>query len=476
VATLLPSGDDEVDAVAATAREWLNIELDDWQRLFIQHLTTRSDGLLPDLVGLLVARQQGKTEAMKAYVLHRLMGGSRILSCAQSLTEAVDTWRETIGPIWDENMNGPLADQAKYISRSASSIGVELKNGGAWFVRAANKKAARGMDAIDLVWYDEARELHTWEAFNAINPTLTVAPEPQSVFTSNAGDLKSVVLNSFQKRGRKAAQLVGDDPIVWVEWSADPGLDFDDRLGWAQANPTLGTRTSWRSLENDLRTYREADDLNGWRTERLCQQVGAIGSALDVNAFRRLYDPDAAPPQPGDKGLWLSFTIDLNRRGAATLIGRQLADGRSQVGVLSHWDAPPGTEVSDRDVANQVVREYETWRPKGIAYNSFVAAGVAHLLTRRRLPLVDYKGRRYFDSCQMFAELIRTGMMTHDGDPILAGHVSVAVREDLRNGEGWFLSRRMSPGPIYCADGMAMLSHATSTRKVTGPRVVTLTA
>jgi hypothetical protein len=120
------------------------------------------------------------------------------------------------------------------------------------------------------------------------------------------------------------------------------------------------------------------------------------------------------------------------------------------------------------------VAEYETWRPTKILFNSFVAAGVAHLLTRRRLPLVDYKGRRYFDSCQVFAELIRTGNLVHDGHPVTVNHVSIATRENLRNGDGWMLSRRASPGPIYAADAAAMLAHATSRRKSSRAGVVTL--
>jgi hypothetical protein len=144
------------------------------------------------------------------------------------------------------------------------------------------------------------------------------------------------------------------------------------------------------------------------------------------------------------------------------------------MGVLTHWEAEPGAEVSDRDVADEVVRLYETWRPTRILYNSFVAAGVAHLLTRRRMPLFDMKGRRYFDACQVFAELIRTGRLAHDGNPALTSQIAIAARENLRNGDGWMLSRRASPGPIYAADAAAMLAHQTSSRRGNRTGVVTL--
>lgn len=476
VATPLPEGPNRTDDVNGVAEKYLGFTLDPWQRLVVDYLTTPDEsGRRPDLCGVLVARQQGKTRMMQAYCLWAMLEGQRVISSAQGLALAQGIWRE-VADLFDSNTaDAPLEHLTKRLDKSASGAQLTLTNGGGWWVRAANDKAARGLSGMDIAWFDEARHLRDWSAgWASITPTLSTSKEPQTVVTSNAGDLRSVVLNTLAKRGRqRATGFTNGDTITWLEWSADPGKDLDDREGWCQANPQLGTRMDWRTLESDYRTYQAADDMDGWRTERLCQTIGAIGAALDVNQFRRLVDLDD-PPKPGDRGLVMALAIDLNRRGAVTLIGRQLPDGRPQVGVLTHWHGDPGAEVSDRDVADQVVREYETWRPTRILYNSFVAAGVAHLLTRRRLPMFDMKGRRYFDACQILAECIRTGNLAHDGDDALISQVAIATRENLRNGDGWMLSRRASPGPIYAADALAMLTHQTSKRRSSKSGVVTL--
>ena len=54
------------------------------------------------------------------------------------------------------------------------------------------------------------------------------------------------------------------------EWSADPELDIDDRLGWVQANPDLG---HGRMTERDIQAEREAKEDDQFRTENLCQWV-----------------------------------------------------------------------------------------------------------------------------------------------------------------------------------------------------------
>jgi phage terminase large subunit-like protein len=475
VATPLPVGENRTDEVDDVAAKYLGFRLDPWQRTLVDYLTTPDEsGRRPDLVGALVARQQGKTTVMQAYCLWAILNGERVLSSAQGLALAQSIWRDVAQLFDPKDDNAPLSHMTTRLDKSASGAQLTLTNGGGWWVRAANDKAARGLSGMSIAWFDEARHLRTWEPWAAITPTLSTATEPQTVVTSNAGDLRSVVLNTLAKRGRqRATGFTTGDTITWLEWSADPGKDLDDREGWCQANPQLGSRMDWRTLESDYRTYQAADDMDGWRTERLCQTIGAIGAALDVNQFRRLTDL-TDPPTPGDRSLVMSVAIDLNRRGAVILIGRQLDDGRPQMGVLTHWEAQPGAEVSDRDVADEVVRLFEQWRPIRILYNSFVAAGVAHLLTRRRLPMFDMKGRRYFDSCQVFAELIRTGRLAHDGDPALVGHVAIAVRENLRNGDGWMLSRRASPGPIYAADAAAMLAHQTSKRRTSRSGVITL--
>ena len=312
---------------------------------------------------------------MKAYCLYRLLAGARILSCAHNLMEAQKVWRDTVLPIFDKDQTGPLVGQVKRLDRSTSNTGVELKTGAAWYVRAANDSAARGMAGIDVTWYDEGRHMHDMKAWDAIQPTMSTAPQPQSVVTSNAGDLRSEMLNMLQKRGRKAASGIGDDPIRWLEWSADPELDYDDWEAWRQATPTLGRRTP-----HEVPAEHAPHVSGSGEPERVAHRTPLPASRRHaVRARRQRLPPPARPGRtrprnPGDKDLWMAFTVDLNRRGAATMIGRQLPDGRSQFGVLSTGTPNPGKRSVTGMWPTGSSRSSPEWRPKSIAYNSFVSA------------------------------------------------------------------------------------------------------
>lgn len=156
------------------------------------------------------------------------------------------------------------------------------------------------------------------------------------------------------------------------------------------------------------------------------------------------------------------------------MLGHKLPDGRVAMGMLREWSCEPGAEISDRDVADAVVEEWGKWRPKRIGYNSHVSGGVIHLLARRRLPLIDLKGTRYFVACGMLHELVKTAQLVHDNDPTVRTHIGWAVKQDTRDKTGWYFDRRKSPGPIYAADGAAMLAWLTSPRSGSATGVVTL--
>jgi len=467
---------DYVGRVDERAREYLGSGLDPWQKVFVRHLTQHQPGGAPPAeVGLTVARQNGKSWVMLAYILDQLLEGKRIVACAQRIDLARGQW-ESINRLFEQRdgLPAPLAALHRRSDHGRGNERLELTNGGMYRVVAANGEAARGLDAIDLVFMDEVRSQTKWDAFAALEPTLTTAPEPQLVMASNAGSGLSCVLNAWRDRGRLRASGAGEgDPIVWCEWSAHPDRDLDDVDGWAEANPNLGHRFPLSRLESTRRTL--ADDPNLFRTERMCQWIGADEPAIERALWANLGDPDLAPPTPGDRGLTMAVGVDPDRQGAVIMLGRQLKDGRVAVGVLDKWVAQPGEHVSDRDVADAIVARWSQWKPRRIGYNGHTSAPVAHLLTRRRLPTVDIKAHKFFDACALLSEHVRTAQLAHTADPTVDEQLGWAGREALRNGQGWYISRRRSPGPVFCADAVAMLVWLTSKRHGSPTGVITLT-
>src|SRR5690606_16869915 len=99
---------------------------------------------------------------------------------------------------------------------------VELTTGEKYKVKAANRRAGRGLSG-DLVLLDELREHQTWDAWGAITKTTIAKAFALIVALSNAGDATSVVLRHL----RRMAHLVLGDPdgIIAAE---DPEAQLDD--------------------------------------------------------------------------------------------------------------------------------------------------------------------------------------------------------------------------------------------------------
>jgi hypothetical protein len=58
----------------------------------------------------------------------------------------------------------------------------------------------------------------------------------------------------------RAAALAADGSIerlCYLEWSADPGCDLDDREQWAKANPALGRRITLEAIEAERQEFSD---------------------------------------------------------------------------------------------------------------------------------------------------------------------------------------------------------------------------
>lgn len=297
----------------------LGVTLHPWQRVaLIRMLELREDGSLRYRTAvLLVARQSGKSTLAQVLTIWLLCiwGWPLILGTAQDLDVAETLWAEVVDIVAG---NEDLADRVKDVVKTNGKKALVLTSGGQYKVKAANRKAGRGLSG-NLVLLDELREHQSWDAWGAITKT-TMAREEALIFAlSNAGDATSRVLRYLRLMAHKALgdpdgiaaaegsadaaptqfdldsmetfdedddllaelddfeDLDGDlelddleqdeDTLILLEWSAAPGLPRTDRTGWRFANPSLGYTITWRTIASACRTDPE------WvfRTEVLCQ-------------------------------------------------------------------------------------------------------------------------------------------------------------------------------------------------------------
>jgi hypothetical protein len=91
--------------------------------------------------------------------------------------------------------------------------------------------------------------------------TTIARPNALTVAISNAGDDKSVVLNSLRSTGLAET----DESIALFEWSAPDGCALDDPDAWCQAMPGLGHGTI---TESAVRLALATDPESVFRPDR----------------------------------------------------------------------------------------------------------------------------------------------------------------------------------------------------------------
>lgn len=123
-------------------------------------------------------------------------------------------------------------------------------------VHRASDKNIRSKSASRVV-FDELREQHTDDGWNAVSQTTKAIWSSQLWGISNAGDYRSVVLRRVVDEGRALAdswnasvETGKQSPDEWAEehdpsygyfeWSAPDKCELDDLDGIRQANPSMG--------------------------------------------------------------------------------------------------------------------------------------------------------------------------------------------------------------------------------------------
>lgn len=188
---------------------------------------------------VLVARQNGKTHWSKVLIKWALFRKRLpyILGAAQTKNDAYELWEEIV----DECESHPkLRRRLRRTSRAHGFEALRSKTG-VYRIAGLDKKDGRGK-TVNLLYLDELREHKTWDAWNGLTPTTKSPLIGVNVCTTNAGDMRSVVLNSLQDKAHESIES-GDtefSSVFLAEWSAHPDRAIDDRVGWCEANPDLG--------------------------------------------------------------------------------------------------------------------------------------------------------------------------------------------------------------------------------------------
>lgn len=494
------------------ASEVLGITLFPWQRWLLIHAfelhpmwtvsTMGERGSLDPLfrfrkVIVLVARQNGKTVISQVVALFFIyaLGVSLILGTAQDLDTAEEVWEGCLDLIEENPDLQDLADKPIKVNGKKT---IRLKTGERYKVKAANRKAGRGLSG-DLIMLDELREHQSWDAWSAITKTATARAAAMILCLSNAGDMSSVVLRFLRlachealgdpdglvaESKRQALLPTADDiaefrelddddledyeptpddltpedfeedlaTLGLFEWSSPPGCAVDDLPGLAQANPSVGYGITWRVLLADAITEGKNPETEWvFRTEAMCQwpEVGMHGvfppgtweSTTNKQPVRITSDAVACVTVSSDRS-----------RAWIALCGRR-DDGKTQADVVAtaRGTAWVGGWLMERQDRIECVALQDRGGGATVElYKQFDTdpAFVIPLVAWGGQNLVPWHGQTY--------DAIRDGKLFHNPHPALDRAAGGAAKKTLAGAGGWVLDLfdpRVDAAPLTAVCG-----------------------
>jgi phage terminase large subunit-like protein len=420
----------------------------EWQKLILKDMLTidNNNQFIKRSTLLLIARQSGKSHLARMRVLAGLFcfGEKDILMMSSNRSMALKSFN-IIADIIERNdflrvqlKNG---DPKKGIRRTNGDERIILESGAQVEVVAATSDGARGRTA-DLLWIDELREV-TEVAMDASKSVTLTRPNSQRLFTSNAGDAFSKVLNDLHE------QCLNHPPksLGFYEYSAPPFCDIWDRKAWAMANPSLGYLIPEEAIEETIAT----STMEAARTETLCQWISSISSPFTPGSWEDICDR-SMEMSPGPLTVF-AFDIDMSRRNAALIAGQILTDGRIGVALVQTWESQ--ISVDELKIAAEIKGWCDSYKPRVVLYDRYTTLAVAERLQKSGVMVETIVGAEFYAACSTLKDQIDNKRVVHAGQDVLDQQMQNCGAKSTDS--SWRLIRKASAGPIVGPIGLAMV-------------------
>ena len=434
-----------------------------WQEYIVKDaLSIRPDGgWAKSNVGIMAARQNGKTNLMRQVFLAHLyvFGSKQIIAMAQTRQLALDTFKQTVDLAesldWTRKRikrvsrtNGQ-EELEVYCHHYPKSCTTKCQRIRKYSIRAATSEGSRGSTA-NLLYVDELREISE-EAWQAAVP-LTRTTGGQTWTTSNAGSEASTVLNSLRTR----ALMNQSERMGWYEWSAPEGSQSNppDIKAIQAANPALGHLIDIESILDSAKF----DTPEAFKTESLCIWVSSMTSPWSMDKW----NASESNIQMED-GLITYMGLDLtfNREKAYLVTVQERAD--KKLGVFLHeWHKDGG--INDIELASEIAELTRRFYPRVLAYDPNTAGFIAPHLARAQIPVAPtpWSGTQFAIACDQTLNAMNNGDLIHAGQESMYQHLVACARRPAGDG-GWRIARRAATNPISAAVALVMaVGHATT--------------
>jgi hypothetical protein len=434
-------------AVKAKAAE-LGIGYDPWQdsagRVM---LGKRADGKYAATVGGIVwsiPRQVGKTYTIGSLlmVMCILFPGLKVVWTAHRLRTATDTFRAMQAIAKRKS----FAPHISHVRTANGEQEIGFANGSVIMFGAREQGFGRGFTNLDIEVFDEAQILGD-KALEDMIAATNQARHPHGALLFYIGTPPRPVDTSeaFANKRRKALELEATSPagdMFYLELSADPASDLDDRSQWPTMNPSYPRRTP---LESMLRLRENLPSDDAWNREgRGVWDPDGTADLYSLTDWQACFSGTARQP----RGSWV-LAVDVNpHRTAATVaaVGTG-ADGRPLVFVHVFADVSQVVPFLKRQALKRSVSEIalHAQGQSGALLPDLKEAG---LEAKVQTVSTTHLGQ----SCAAFLRGIKDHAFSHAGQPELSSALQLARTRRIGSGEGeLFAEPRDEITPVIAA-------------------------
>lgn len=417
------------------------MELDPWQQWLLRELLAErparpEDGEEPGYLwaartaAMVVARQNGKGKVLEArelvelYLLktsltthtaHEAATADKHFTRMRQLCNSHRELRRRLLPV-----SARTGESASFSFGNGEWL-IKLADGPAIEFRTRTGKSGRGFSG-DLLVFDEAMYVSAAQA-NALVPTMSAKPNPQLIYAGSAVDTQEHPEGETLTRVRNRALAGGDPSLFYAEWSMegeDPDkVDVHDEAGIAQANPALGYRLTWPSIEGERPNLTrrgfavERQGVGAWPVEK-----GPDEGVLDYARWGTLAEHAQPLTDP------VSLAIDTNplRSSTSIMVVGWTPTGRAMAEVIERRS---GTGWVVERLRSLIAK----WDPCAVGMDSKGPA--ASLLPDLRKAGIEPAVTTYselVEACSRWTDALNEGVLAHRDDPRLNDAVRTAQK------------------------------------------------
>ena len=261
--------------------------------------------------GLSGPRQNGKNGCLEAREFFGMtINGEKIIHTAHQVRTAKRSFNR-LARYFEDPRHPEIMGMVKRIRRTNGEEGIELYNGGIIEFSARSRQAARGVDGVSLVVFDEAQEL-TDDQIEAMMPTLSAsATGTRQIIYTGTPPYPGCPGTIFRRRRNICLTDPGKHDS-WHEWSVEAKsieeIPVEDKTLWYMTNPALGIRQTEEFAEEELRTMDRAgfarEILGWWMPEIKAEE----DKALDEKKWKACMSKEPKPE--GKTAYGVKFSTD----------------------------------------------------------------------------------------------------------------------------------------------------------------------